>query len=560
MLRLTSATLALFVLANFSGVTAYSTGSSATSDASYNTLRGGVSLGNSAHMWTFGAEGVHIYQPDGTSVKSIGPDTVCKNATYGDSFRTRCDFYDVVSDGKKYIWATVARGVPKVDVFKLDTGAYVGSFDTCGSPRQLDYHPVREEVWVHCSTYEDMENSHMDVFSTLSPSVNIMSNVTLHDNTAMRSYGQFVTDPSLDDTGYATVYGTGLMSKVDLSSRIVKETVSFGEGVDNFYGIYEMAYSPANQHIFTRSGVCCSCGFEGADLLKCDRYGSSNITIRGETVEGQCGRHCEGGPTDTIGIYEFDTKTDTVVGNHMNVGSGAADSMFTSPDGERIVMFGLNSGKTVNILKAGANGVKSTLEHEIKLDFNITNIDEINVFEDYAFVKHQELDLFVLSSSNEHKVAIVDLAESPPTVSYVVFKPTPVQAGRLRTRQVEWAYGTNYVWVSGRQEGEIYVIDVAQKTLVTTIANDDTRKLLSVVNFEGMESMQISANLAEQRNGDEDDDKDETSRALSITAIVLSIVAIVAVLVNVMAMKSSGPASAPATQRAADEESLPSVK
>ena len=57
-----------------------------------------------------------------------------------------CSFYDVVSDGKKYVWGAVSRGVPKIDVFDIDTGATVGSFETCNTPRDIEYHPLRDEI------------------------------------------------------------------------------------------------------------------------------------------------------------------------------------------------------------------------------------------------------------------------------------------------------------------------------------------------------------------------------------------------------------------------------
>jgi hypothetical protein len=51
----------------------------------------------------FGEKGVQIFTPDGaTIVKSIPPEKVCKETKNSDgSTRVRCDFYDVVSDGKK---------------------------------------------------------------------------------------------------------------------------------------------------------------------------------------------------------------------------------------------------------------------------------------------------------------------------------------------------------------------------------------------------------------------------------------------------------------------------
>ncbi len=285
----------------------------------------------------------------------------------------------------------------------------------------------------------------------------------------------------------------------------------------------------------------------------------------GETVEGQCGRHCEGGPTDTIGIFEFDTRTNKVVGTHSSAGSAAAAATFTSPDGEHIVMFGMNGGESVQILQANANGQKSSLVYDIALDFNITNVEDFPVFEDFAFVKHHNLNLFVLSSSNENKVAIVDLTGSSPKTDYVTFKNEPFE-GRARTRQVEWVYGTDYVWVSGpSDQNAAYVIDVKNKVHKKTL-DVNTGALRSVVNFDFLGlSNQLdhhfnrgsgssspgsssgggyyysSAESSNLRSNDSDSDRN----GLSIAAVVLSTIAIVAVFVN-LAMTAARTNKTPA--------------
>ena len=98
-----------------------------------------------------------------------------------------CSFYDVVSDGKKYVWGAVSRGVPKIDVFDIDTGATVGSFETCNTPRDIEYHPLRDEIWVRCSgtnseEVHDETETYIDVFSVTSPGVDTVANVLLTSN------------------------------------------------------------------------------------------------------------------------------------------------------------------------------------------------------------------------------------------------------------------------------------------------------------------------------------------------------------------------------------------
>ena len=173
--------------------------------------------------WMFGENGVEIYTPDGSEVlKSIPPEKVCKNATSSSSgeSRIRCDFNDVVFDGNKYVWASVARGVPKMDVFRIDSGDLVGSFDTCGGPTDLDFHPLREELWVHCSGFSDAEESHLDVFSTITPTAPVSTRVLMHDNSNLRSSGRVMVHGSFGDVGYAKSMDSPITTRLICRSKL----------------------------------------------------------------------------------------------------------------------------------------------------------------------------------------------------------------------------------------------------------------------------------------------------------------------------------------------------
>jgi len=517
------------------------------------------------HMWMFGENGVSIFTPDGSQeVKTISPEHVCKNVTADDgSSRIRCDFLDVVSDGNKYVWASVARGVPKIDIFRIDTGDLIGSFDTCGNPRDLDYHPLREEIWVHCAEYSNMSQSHLDVFSATTPTAPITTSITMHDNTNLRSWGKLQVHASLGDVAYSSVTGKPTLYKIDVAGRRVLEELDLGFHSPNIYGVYDLAFSPVNGHIYARTEVCCTCGFDGADTLECGKYGSKNITIGGNLTEGQCGSHCRGGPTDTIGVIEFDTNTDTIVGTHAFVGSAPVYAPFSSPDGEHIILFGLDGGQTVEILKAGSSGEKSEIAHTLELDFNTTNVEDYGVFNDFAYIQTSEMNCFIVSSSSDYKVAIVDM--DTLEVSYIMLKDVPYE-GRRSSRQVEWAEGTKYVWIGGRSDDEAYVINLETKEIIHTFTEVDARKLLSVANnhFMGMadaygayftnsglfandestsESTSEGGIISSFMQSEGDSNSGGDTGALSVVALALSCVAIVAVVVSLFVNKNGAPNS-----------------
>lgn len=496
-----------------------------------------------SHMWMFGENGVSIFNPDGSEeVKTIPPEKVCKNVTSDDgSSRIRCDFNDVVSDGNKFVWASVARGVPMLDVFRIDTGDLVGSFQTCGSPRDLDVHPLREEIWVHCSEFSDSSESHIDVFSSVSPTATIPASIKMHDNSNLRSFGKLEVHSDMGDVAYSTVYGQPFLYKIDLAEREVMQKFNFAQDNPKYYGLYDMAYSPKNGHIFARTQVCCTCGFEGADSVECGRYGSKNITVDGKLTEGQCGHHCRGGVTDTIGIIEFDTNSETVVGTHKFVGTAPVYSPFASPDGEYVILFGMDGGQTVQMLKPGESGKKSEVTRSLRLNFNTSNVEESYVYNDFAYIQTDEMNLFVVSSSNDFRVAIVDMSSPTFDVSYVQLKDIPYE-GRAYSRQVEWAEGTNYVWIGGRLQDEAYVVDVSKKELVKTFTDVDARKLLSVVphHFLGMADrydnyFQASSAMTTSSDSSSSNNSNDT---LSIAALAISIVAIAAVMASFFAKKN----------------------
>ena len=64
-------------------------------------------------------------------------------------------------------------------------------------------------------------------------------------------------------------------------------------------------------------------------------------------------------------------------------------------------------------------------------------------------------------------------------ISYVIFTEGEVTSYRER-RQVEWSVGTSYVLVDGTDANKVYIIDVISKSLVNTISNVETIRLLSV--------------------------------------------------------------------------------
>jgi len=528
---------------------------------------------------------MRIYSPDGTQRKvTTSANEICHNVTgyRGGEFELSCAFYDIVSDGKKFVWSAVSRGVSKIDVFDIDTGATVGSFETCMTPRDIEYHPLRNEIWVRCMATSDPFGGYMDVFSADSPGSDSSVSINLTGNHSLSAYGFSVIDNSLGDVGYATVWNKPALFKIDLSSRKVLSNHTLPAA----YGGYEVAYSRLNRHIFVRASVCCTCGFEGADLGEdCGRYGSSNVTITtgpaaGEVLEGQCGR-CDGlANVDSLGVYEFDTATDSIVGNHV-MPDGTGGDPFGSPDGRHVVLVGRNGGEVIRILKTGVNGEKSTIGIDLELGFSTVDEETSVVYNDFAFIQTavdddimntgKARDLIVIASGTENKVAFIDITDDKNVVTIVTLSNANVMTAKKNRRQVEWCVGTPYVWVDGASADEMYILNIDTKQMVTTITGINSKKMISVENYAAKRTADLIAQQMMAAVTDTDQvevnsvnpapvavqNKDDSDiDPVGIAALVIGVCALVVGVANMVYMGRSKSSSEGGTDESVDQKTL----
>lgn len=207
-------------------------------------------------------------------------------------------------------------------------------------------------------------------------------------------------------------------------------------------------------------------------------------------------------------------------------------------------MFGLDGGRTVEILKAGESGQKSELEFTLSLDFNTTNVEDYQVFYDFAYVQYNGINCFVVSSASDYKVAVVNM--DTLETSYIMLKDVPYD-NRRRSRQIEWAEGTQFVWIGGRIDKEAYVIDLEKMELIRTFTDVDARKFLSVAhhefNFlaEELSGMMMPAVSTQESSMSGDSTSNDH---LSVVALALSCIAIAAVVASLF-VKNGGVKSTP---------------
>lgn len=449
-------------------------------------------------VWAFGNSGVSIYTIDGSKeLKQLKNTDICKLTDRGQD----CGFKGVVSDGKRYVFASNWQGNSTIDVFSMNTGDFVASLPTCGNPWDVDYHPVRDEVWVHCWGPDEAEGDvgHVDVFSA-SAIGTALSQIPLHDDLVGHAHGSVVVDSSLGHVGYATDLNTPFLYKMDLND---KKVISQKEMPD-VNGLYRMGYSHVNKHIYLRSYVCCSCGFEGADLPACGRGGGRPVNVTtgpnpGINLEGTCGHGCEGSPADSIGVYEYDTNDDHIVGN-WQIRDGFGADPYVSPYGDFVALFGNNGGSTVRLLKPSMTGGLSKLWADVEVGFNTEGPSIDKAVSDSVFIQDSKHNVAIFTSTLSNSIVIVDLSgDTPITRDLLLSEGDEITSnhGRGARRNVVWAVGTDYVWVDAEVTEEFHIIklspdgDVNKATLERTINGVPARRLVYVENYQVQKEMEI---------------------------------------------------------------------
>lgn len=551
-------------------------------------------------MWVMGQDGLFILSPDGSTViKETPKNDVCHNVTgyRSDEKSVQCRWSDIASDGKQYVFAAISRGISVVDVFDINTGDIVSTMPTCADIYDIDYHAGSQEMWVRCLK-PDMDQQdfpgHIESFSTASISATKRQAIELDVNTTNNFYGKTVIHYGLGNTGYTTGSSSGSLYQLNLSTReVVAEHVIPGMSGANF-----ITYSNVNKHLYFYARTCCLCGTPTAAKAECGRYARGNVTVTngpnaGKTALGECGSGCKGTFADTNGIIEFDTNTNKVVASHFTKKGFGAEPEAT-PNGKYVVLFSDDKDGNVRILKAGKNGEKSTVFADVATPFERKP-------QDFAFVENKDgEEKIVIASHEANDVYIMDLTVTPPKVDIVALNTSPNTTSD-RSRTMEWAVGTDYVWVSGSApqdlaDKEIYVVNVATKEVERTIKGYNADLLFYVENYVqtrlvNLMAEQQAANqaYADQLTTDTKKDIDTqisnlqtTTQAIkaqadsaapessndastvSIAALVVGLIALSVGVINVMVMMKK-PAASPAnagirdTDSEAGKESLQSV-
>lgn len=182
---------------------------------------------------------------------------------------------------------------------------------------------------------------------------------------------------------------------------------------------------------------------------------------------------------------------------------------------------------------------RTLVDFELGFDTTVgtTDYSEKRVSKDFAFVYKDDKTLIVFPSGTEHKVAVVEITSGDMRTAkieprYITFNKDefiPSRAPHGRYRRIEWAIGTDYVWVTDSSLDEVYVIDIEKEEVVTTLTEFPTNSLLSVQNYAKVNQVDMQKELI----------MDMTKKGpggVEIAAIVVGSIAVLVGIVNYMFM------------------------
>ena len=214
------------------------------------------------------------------------------------------------------------------------------------------------------------------------------------------------------------------------------------------------------------------------------------------STQGVCSSSCKGSKADTVGVAEFDTVSGKFIGEHNSKANNGCVP-FSSPDGGTIVLAPYDGGETVRVLKAGENGKTSVgapvlvSRRALRSPFSVQRRarafahDAVlsappvlspqtfgadvpvamaggtfgsQAISDVAFLQDGARNFLILAGSTDNDLVVVDMDDAYRFVKVRLSNnPEATAAGN---RQVEWAVGTDYVWVNGGQTEEMYVVEI----------------------------------------------------------------------------------------------------
>lgn len=168
---------------------------------------------------------------------------------------------------------------------------------------------------------------------------------------------------------------------------------------------------------------------------------------------------------------------------------------------------------------------------------------------DFAFVTDDSRNILVLGASTDNNLVLVDMRDNSFRMRKLALTSDAESTGG-NDRRIEWVAGTNYVWVSGGEAEELYIVELPTSSInsakvAKTITGVPDGDIIFVENYErrvAMDMLKATTTAGTFEAGFNDDDY-EQDNTLSIVAVVLAALALLVSSMSILSKhnKSSRP-------------------
>ena len=121
------------------------------------------------------------------------------------------------------------------------------------------------------------------------------------------------------------------------------------------------------------------------------------------------------------------------------------------------------------------------------------------VVSDVAFIQDENREILVIGASTDNNIVLVDLTTF--VTRKLDLSPGVIESTGGSTRNIEWAIGTDYVWVNGGEAQEAYVIKIEGGILtavVDRVLTEVTKgQMIFVDNFERKRTIAMAQGLVD---------------------------------------------------------------
>ena len=180
------------------------------------------------------------------------------------------------------------------------------------------------------------------------------------------------------------------------------------------------------------------------------------------------------------------------------------------------------------------------------------------VVSDFAFVNNKGRNILVIAASTDNEVVLVDFKNNFRTRK-LNLSPSATESTGGSSRQIEWAVGTDNVWINGFESKEVYVVeipsDIDSAKISRTLQEVNSNKLIFAYNYERLRAVELMDRRIEDspiRSKSSTDSLAAAGTAIGCVSLVVGLIAVFAAF-NIV-QKSSAVTNPSKVERFQDEE------